>query len=84
MSPGAPRAVARPRPATVPPSLSAPAERPPVREPGWHDALIAFKRCLLAGALSRAGGNRTRAARSLGLQRTYLLRLIRTLGVSGA
>ena len=83
MNRGALRCVARRRPAPVPTSPSDPAEGPPARGPGWHDALIAFKRCLLAGALARAGGNRTRAARSLGLQRTYLLRLLRTIGVSG-
>ena len=48
----------------------------------WHDALAAFKRRLLVGALAREGGNRTRAARALGLQRTYLLRLMRTLGIA--
>ena len=35
------------------------------------------KRRLLKATLTQAGGNRTRAARALGLQRTYLLRLIR-------
>ena len=50
--------------------------------PPWHDALAAFKRRLLEYALASTGGNRTRAARLLGLQRTYLLRLIRELGVA--
>jgi DNA-binding NtrC family response regulator len=48
---------------------------------GWHDAVTAFKRRLIEQALEQAGGNRTHAARTLGLQRTYLLRLIRDLGV---
>jgi DNA-binding NtrC family response regulator len=41
-----------------------------------------FKRHLIEATLHQAGGNRTHAARVLGLQRTYLLRLIKDLGVS--
>jgi hypothetical protein len=48
----------------------------------WHGAVTDFKRRLLEQALRSAGGNRTHAARALGLQRTYLLRLIRDLGVA--
>jgi DNA-binding NtrC family response regulator len=48
----------------------------------FHDAVRAFKRQLLEAQLQNAGGNRTHAARQLGLQRTYLLRLIRDLGVN--
>ena len=48
--------------------------------PTWHAAIAAFKRALIERALADAGGNRTRAARSLGLQRTYLLRLMREMG----
>ena len=47
----------------------------------WHAAIAAFKRGLIERALADAGGNRTRAARALGLQRTYLLRLMREMGV---
>src|SRR5437870_2050865 len=39
-------------------------------------------RHLIEATLHQVGGNRTRAARALGLQRTYLLRLIRDLGVA--
>jgi DNA-binding NtrC family response regulator len=49
----------------------------------YHAAVEEFKRGLLASTLRRTGGNRTRAARLLGLQRTYLARLIRDLGVVG-
>lgn len=49
---------------------------------GFRGAVEEFKRRLLEAALRQSGGNRTHAARSLGLQRTYLLRLIRDLGVS--
>jgi DNA-binding NtrC family response regulator len=54
----------------------------PRPEPGFHGAVSAFKRHLIEATLSQAGGNRTQAARALGLQRTYLLRLIRDLGVT--
>ena len=49
---------------------------------GFRGAVGEFKRRLIETALYQSGGNRTRAARCLGLQRTYLLRLIRDLGVS--
>lgn len=49
--------------------------------PTWHEAVLGFKRRLIEHTLRATGGNRTRAARALGLQRTYLLRLIRALGV---
>jgi DNA-binding NtrC family response regulator len=55
------------------------------RDPGrtYHAAVEEFKRGLIASTLRRTGGNRTRAARLLGLQRTYLARLIRDLGLAG-
>jgi DNA-binding NtrC family response regulator len=40
-----------------------------------------FKRRLIEATLHQVRGNRTHAAQALGLQRTYLLRLIRELGV---
>jgi len=49
---------------------------------GYHGAVCDFKRRLIERALLEASGNRTHAARVLGLQRTYLLRLIRELQVS--
>jgi transcriptional regulator with GAF, ATPase, and Fis domain len=50
-------------------------------EAGWAEAIRSFKRERLEQALARTHGNRTHAARELGLQRTYLLRLIHELGV---
>ena len=47
----------------------------------YHCAVFDFKRRLIEASLHRTHGNRTHAARALGLQRTYLLRLIRELGV---
>jgi len=49
---------------------------------GYHGAVSDFKRRLIETTLLAAGGNRTHAARTLGLQRTYLLRLIRELRVA--
>jgi DNA-binding NtrC family response regulator len=67
-----------------------------VRETGLHGSvaresgrpfqaqLEEFKRGLIVSTLRRTGGNRTQAARVLGLQRTYLSKLIRELGVAPA
>jgi len=54
----------------------------PAPAPGYHDAVSEFKRRLIEATLLEARGNRTHAAKTLGLQRTYLLRLIRDLGVA--
>jgi DNA-binding NtrC family response regulator len=48
----------------------------------WHESIAALKRELIEQALRRSGGNRTRAAEALGLERTYLLRLMRRMGLS--
>ena len=50
--------------------------------PGYHSAVCDFKRRLIEATLAQMRGNRTHTARALGLQRTYLLRLIRELGVT--
>ena len=65
--------------ASAPPTSSAGAEPRPTL--GFHGAVSDFKRRLIEATLSQAGGNRTRAARALGLQRTYLLRLMREFQV---
>ncbi len=49
---------------------------------GYHGAVSDFKRRLIEATLLQMRGNRTHTARALGLQRTYLLRLIRELGVA--
>ncbi len=49
----------------------------------FHDQIEEFKKSLIRRALERAGGNQTRAAELLGLQRTYLARLITNLGLRG-
>jgi DNA-binding NtrC family response regulator len=54
----------------------------PLRPLGYHGAVCDFKRRLIEATLQQMRGNRTHTARALGLQRTYLLRLIRELGVA--
>ena len=43
----------------------------------YHEAVARFKREYLCEVLKAHGGNRTRTAKTLGLERTYLLKLIR-------
>ncbi|HZR46271.1 MAG TPA: sigma-54 dependent transcriptional regulator [Candidatus Manganitrophaceae bacterium] len=50
----------------------------------FHQSLDHHKRSIIEEALKKAGGNQTRAAALLGLQRTYLARLIRVLNISKA
>lgn len=47
----------------------------------YHGMVLIFKKKLLERTLEQYGGNRTHAARALGLQRTYLLRLVREFGI---
>jgi len=51
------------------------------RRAGFHDEVLQFKTELLAETLERTHGNVSQAARELGLQRTYLHRLMNELGV---
>jgi DNA-binding NtrC family response regulator len=48
----------------------------------YHAVMEAYSRRLIEEALRRAGWNQTKAAELLGLQRTYLTRLIKQRGVS--
>lgn len=47
----------------------------------WHQQQDRFRLELLTFHLRLTGGNRSHAAANLGIQRTYLCRLIRHLGV---
>jgi DNA-binding NtrC family response regulator len=60
---------------------AAPPPVPPSRPIGYRGAVDEFKRRLIEATLHQVRGNRTHAARALGLQRTYLLRLMRELQV---
>ena len=48
---------------------------------GFHDGVKGYKQALIRAALHEAGGNQTRAAELLGLQRTYLVKLLRSLNI---
>jgi len=62
--------------------MTGPIQTAPPPTLSYHGAVSDFKRRLIEATLHQARGNRTHAARALGLQRTYLLRLIRDLGVA--
>lgn len=47
----------------------------------FHEAVKEFKRWVILDALKRSHGNQTKAAELLGLQRTYLVKLVRLLEV---
>jgi transcriptional regulator with PAS, ATPase and Fis domain len=49
----------------------------------YHDLMEAYSRRIIEEALRRNGGNRTRASEELGLQRTYLTKLLRQKEISG-
>ena len=53
-----------------------------MNDTSYRAAVIGFKRQLIETTLRAHAGNRTHAARALGLPRTYLVRLIRHLAVS--
>ena len=50
--------------------------------PRYHEAVRTFKKHFLRTMLVAHGGNRTLTAQALGVQRTYLVRLIRDLGLN--
>ena len=47
----------------------------------FHEAVKHHKREIVRRALARAGGSQTKAAALLGLQRTYLARLVKHMGI---
>jgi DNA-binding NtrC family response regulator len=49
----------------------------------FKESVRVYKAELLASTLAATGGNRSAAARRLGLTRTHLCRLLRNLGVVG-
>jgi DNA-binding NtrC family response regulator len=65
-------------PGDLPPELLLSEGLPP---DSFHGQVEDFRRRLIRETLARFGGNQTRAAEALKLQRTYLARLIRQLGI---
>jgi transcriptional regulator with GAF, ATPase, and Fis domain len=51
---------------------------------GYHQALIEAKKRLILGAIEQAGGSHLEAAKLLGINPTYLSRLIRNLNLKAA
>ncbi len=49
------------------------------RTGSYHDQILDFRKAILREALAQCGGNQTQAAERLGIQRTYLARLIKEL-----
>jgi DNA-binding NtrC family response regulator len=49
----------------------------------YHESMMAYSRKILDEALRRNGWNQTRAAAELGLQRTYLTKLLRQRQIPG-
>jgi DNA-binding NtrC family response regulator len=48
----------------------------------FHESIEGYKRYVIEDALKKSSGNQSKAAQLLGLQRTYLARLIRQLNIS--
>ncbi len=51
------------------------------RRQGYHDVVAEFRRRFLQHMLDAHAGNRTYTARTLGLQRSYFIRLLRQYGL---
>ena len=66
-------------PADLPPELLEVVEGTP--DAGYHAQVSAAQRQILEESLALHEGNQTRAAEALGLQRSYLARLVKKLGV---
>jgi DNA-binding NtrC family response regulator len=67
----------------LPHLVHAPAAPPPVSAGNgdFHSQVRASKQAIIRAALDRTGGNQTKAAELLGLQRTYLVKLLRELEI---
>lgn len=56
----------------------------PEKLPDYHEAMNEMKKKIILGAIEKASGNYTQAAKLLGIHSTNLHRLIRTLGLRDA
>ena len=70
-------------PDLLPPEVFGPADAPPPDDTlrPLREAVHEFRRDYIARALAKNGGNQTKAAEQLGLQRTFLNRLIKEYGL---
>jgi len=71
------------RPEDLPETVLESGAAPEVSLGQYHEAIQETKKRLIRGAVAEAGGNITKAAARLGLQPTYLHRLIRNLELRG-
>jgi len=69
---------------SLPLQIAAGPRREAFRGKGFHSAVKEFKRWMIQDALKRSHGNQTKAAELLGLQRTYLAKLVRLLDIKPA
>jgi DNA-binding NtrC family response regulator len=63
------------------PAHSPPLSAPSVKVGDYHEEVKDYKQALIMAAMRQAGGNQTKAAELLGLQRTYLVKLLRALKI---
>jgi DNA-binding NtrC family response regulator len=66
----------------LPPRVVAAEPQSPAADLTYHAAIDAYRREVILQALTQAQGNHTAAAKVLGLQRTHLQRLLKTLDIS--
>jgi DNA-binding NtrC family response regulator len=67
--------------ADLPSRITGAAQADPAAELSYHEAVDAARRELVRKALAQADGNRTEAAKILGLHKTHLFRLLKSLGI---
>jgi len=65
----------------LPPRIVTEKSAPLSKELPYHEAIDAFRKGLVEKALAESNGSRVAAAKVLGIQRTYLSRLIKTLRI---
>lgn len=65
----------------LPVNVVSAAPGPAIESSNYHDAVDAYRRELITKTLEQVQGSRAAAAKMLGLQRTYLSRLIKSLGI---
>jgi len=68
-------------PDDLPPRIVTEKSAPLSKELPYHKAIDAFRKSLVEKALAESNGSRVAAAKALGIQRTYLSRLIKTLRI---
>ncbi|MFQ5684030.1 MAG: helix-turn-helix domain-containing protein [Candidatus Binatia bacterium] len=65
----------------LPPRVIGTEARVPSDSLSYHQAMDGYRRELIVKALSEAWGNRAAAAKALGLHRTHLMKLIKSLKI---